>query len=268
MSRRYFTLIELLVVVAILIILISILLPGLQKARNSALGAACLNNLSQIGKASASYSGDNDDWIVPGITDWGDNSTKYFYAKLSGTRGITPGYGTVYATKKKGSSEVPIHSGSFICNTDIRKLTGDKNTGFAYTMFGGNWCLMGDFTSTSKWRAFLHKTGAMRTPSSVILAGDSNQVQNGMLDAPGEFSFRHGGVDMRSTVETLYSPVLSRGRTQIIFGDGHAGSLSYAAFLVRRLSEGDRSVHFPGGNPDYDPLMFGFRFDKGTAPAL
>ena len=107
MSRRYFTLIELLVVVAILIILISILLPGLQKARNSALGAACLNNLSQIGKASASYSGDNDDWIVPGITDWGDNSTKYFYAKLSGTRGITPGYGTVYATKKREVRKFP-----------------------------------------------------------------------------------------------------------------------------------------------------------------
>ena len=135
-------------------------------------------------------------------------------------------------------------------------------------MFGGNWCLMGDFTSTSKWRSFLHKTSTMRTPSAVIVAGDSNQVQNALLDGPTEFSFRHGGMDMRSTVETLNSPVLSKGRAQIIFGDGHAGSLSYAAFLVRRLAESDRSIYFPGGNPDYDPLMFGFRFDNGVAPAL
>ena len=268
MRERKFTLIELLVVVAILAILVAILLPALQKARNSAQGIACLNNLSQIGKASASYSGDNGDWIVPGITDWGDNSTKYWYAKLSGTKNITPGYGTVYATRKTGSSEIPVHSGTFICNTDIRKLTGDKTTGFAYSMFGGNWCLMGDLTSTSKWRAFLHKTSAMRTPSAVIVAGDSNQVQNGMLDGPTEFSFRHGGMDMRSTVETLNSPVLSRGRAQLVFSDGHAGSLSYAGFLVRRLAESDRSIYFPGGNPDYDPLMFGFRFDSGTAPAL
>ena len=268
MRKTFFTLIELLVVIAIIAILTSILLPGLQKARKSAQGIACMNNLSQIGKASASYSGDNDDWIVPGISDWGNNSTKYWFAKLSGTGNITPGYGTIYSTKKTGSSETPVHSGTFICNTDIRKLTGDKNTGFAYSMFGGNWCLMGDFTSTSKWRAFLHKTSTMRTPSAVIVAGDSNQVQNALLDGPTEFSFRHGGMDMRSTVETLNSPVLSKGRTQIIFGDGHAGSLSYAAFLIRRLAESDRSIYFPGGNPDYDPLMFGFRFDNGVAPAL
>jgi len=267
MKDRNFTLIELLIVVAIIAILISMLLPALNSARNAAYGISCMNNLSQIGKASAGYTGDNDDWVVPGISGSGDKA-KYWFGKLAGIDGITPGYGLIYATEKSGSSEKSAHKGSFICNSDIKKLTGDKNTGFAYSMYGGNWCLMGDVTSTSKWRAFMHKTNSFRMPSAVIVAGDSNQVQNGLLDAPTEFSYRHGGSDMRSTVDTLNAPVLSRGRTQIIFGDGHAGSLTYPAFIMRRLTEGDRSVHFPSGNTDYDPLMYGFKFDHGVAPAL
>lgn len=53
--RSGFTLIEVLVVVAIIALLISILLPSLKKAREEAKKAACVSNLSQLGKASAAY---------------------------------------------------------------------------------------------------------------------------------------------------------------------------------------------------------------------
>ena len=59
-TRKAFTLIELLVVIAVIALLLGILMPALNKARDLAMGAACKGNLKNYTLAVAMYCDDND----------------------------------------------------------------------------------------------------------------------------------------------------------------------------------------------------------------
>ena len=78
--------------IAMITILAGMLLPALNKARESARASSCLSNLRQIGQAEQMYAGNNDDFLTPlnlGAT-WGVNNDNNWWTNLLVNGGYLP----------------------------------------------------------------------------------------------------------------------------------------------------------------------------------
>ncbi|MHC4643175.1 MAG: type II secretion system protein [Planctomycetota bacterium] len=73
-KRKGFTLVELLVVIAIIALLMAMLLPALELAREQGKRIMCLNNNRQLMLGWNLYADDNDDKIVNGNTSTGSHN--------------------------------------------------------------------------------------------------------------------------------------------------------------------------------------------------
>jgi prepilin-type N-terminal cleavage/methylation domain-containing protein/prepilin-type processing-associated H-X9-DG protein len=144
MRKRAFTLVELLVVTGIIAVLIAILLPSMQKAREAANTVACGANLRQIGMGMQMYVSDQRGCIP--VSDFRGNSGITWAGILVGTRCISAPLVKDTTTTSKvpdvGSASVfQCPSGlvdGFSANAPVSRIDSDGARPYSSVVFGAS----------------------------------------------------------------------------------------------------------------------------------
>jgi prepilin-type N-terminal cleavage/methylation domain-containing protein/prepilin-type processing-associated H-X9-DG protein len=219
MRIRGFTLIELLVVIAIIAILLSVLIPALNVAKQQATGAICLSNLSGLSKAWTLYAEDNNGKIVGGETDFQYDR----YSWVDSPKNTAP--------SEKQEKERVIQVGklfpyvesikAYHCPGDKRSQSPSKDPGYAGLKIGGyrTYSIVGGMKGVDEknggWEIFPHVTMATLTSpgSKVVFLEEAD----GRGDNDGSWVIypkSRGWVDPFG--------IWHNKRSTLGFGDGHA----------------------------------------------
>ncbi|MBC7783297.1 MAG: prepilin-type N-terminal cleavage/methylation domain-containing protein [Burkholderiales bacterium] len=217
-TRRGFTLVELLVVIGIIALLISILLPSLNKARDAAMKIKCAARLRQIGAACVMYANENKGFLPP-VAEHGDLGQRY------GRPTVTP-HGIVDASRKWD----PLANGGylsrylgktpwelFVCPSFQSLASTDFTTNFSYRynrILGGDdskrWTVMANGTD---YRFVPWKLSQIRQSTQQALWVEAIFSDMGTGPTRGNYTFENADMSAIPAGSKYHVPNTVLGKT-------------------------------------------------------
>ena len=252
-TRGGFTLVELLVVIGIIALLISILLPSLNRARQQAQSIKCSSNLRTIGQAIQLYANGNKGYVPgpftyvpPGVTSpsgatFGGGNIVWMYVSLmgrvpfAGPGGTEVGvYGTQYL-QVASDNPTTFRATGLACPTSVPLVNGGTGV-FAGLTYGlNNFGQQVQPPAASAGAPLLStptKYSKIRPPTRVVMAADAfrNLAATGFdftlnTKRPNAVYPYNGTFAPAETPGRLFPNTLHNGSANYLFADGHVANV-------------------------------------------
>lgn len=238
--RTGFTLVELLVVIAIIGVLIALLLPAVQQAREAARRNACSNNLKQIGLALHNHH-DTHGKFPPGfIATTGPNSTygwATYILPFMEQDNIYQAIGDPTSVLDNSSNKAGAIIDAYLCPSST--LPDKHKDGFARSNYVGN----GGYSNGTgqDYNGFFANKSAFKFRDMVD--GTSNTIMVGEAEGPGDDA--DGGFPVWSG--TIYNKIsYSNGRLATLRIGNEANPIN-GGLSATGADRGPFSSRHPGG---------------------